>query len=74
MAWENTSVKFSLVFDFVMQKLGLHASITLPPVQVVVLFTRRRPLNYFDNGKDQQQALDWATIATKLTRIVLACG
>ena len=59
LAWENTSVKFSVTTDF---DAKVMASIDR--------FTKVEPFNYFnaavyylENGKDLKQALDWVTKA-----------
>lgn len=59
LAWENTSVKFTIATDF-----------DAKVMESITAYTKVDPYNYFqaavyymDNGKDLKQALDWVTKA-----------
>jgi len=60
LAWENTSVKFTIAVDF---DAKVMESITKTTGSSGGAFFQAATY-YFENGKDNKQALDWATIAT----------
>ncbi len=60
LAWENTSVKFTIGVDF---DAKVMESIKNTTGQSGGAFYQAATY-YFENGKDNKQALDWATIAT----------
>ncbi len=58
-AWENTSVKFSVVVDFdtkVMKSIEAGTKVSPNAYSAAASY-------YFENGKDLKQALEWVTLA-----------